>query len=483
MCYIEIKKIMVLVVVFMTMNTYSQNLITNGDFETDPPTRPNIVFIVTDDLGIRDLGCYGSEYYLTPTLDALASEGMRFTNAYSASNVCSPTRASILTGQYPHRVHITDALPWDRLYENPKMVPPNHLKELPSTLPNYAKSLRSAGYKTALFGKWHLGNEYNFYAKEGYKAYGFDEAFAVSGVEKKKDKGVDKLTERCIQFLKANKEVPFVLTLMHHTPHVPLESPQEYKDLYNEIPKGQNQNNQTYAGMISHLDHSVKVILDKLDELELAENTVVIFTSDNGGLRTVTSNKPYRGAKGNLYEGGTRVPLIVRWPGHVLKNSVCDAIVNSVDYFPTFLALAGIDMSAVSLDGIDMLPLLKGETLEERTCYWHFPHRSTPSSSVLDNNWKLVHKIVPDTYELFDLKTYPYETKNLSSKNTEEANRLKLLLKQHLKDSGAQRMRSNTKWDRTQPKGEVRNFGIFYNSEGSELQMVTDPYPDYWFYK
>lgn len=480
MYFKEIKKISVWVVLLMTMNTYTQNLISNGDFETDPMSLPNIVFIVTDDLGIKDLGCYGSEYYRTPTLDALASEGMRFTNAYAASNVCSPTRASILTGQYPHRVHITDALPWDRLYENPELVPPNHLKELPATLPNFAKSLRSAGYKTALYGKWHLGNEYQFFTEGNYTAYGFDEAYPSTGAEKNTDKSVDDLTRKSIEFLEANKQGPFVLTLMHHTPHVPLVCPPEYEAIYNEVPKGQYQNNQTYAGMISHLDQSVKLLLDKLDALELADNTVVIFTSDNGGLKSVTSNHPYRGAKGNLYEGGTRVPLIVRWPGHIEANSISDAIVNSVDYFPTFLALAGVDVPGVSLDGINMIPLLKGGTLEERTCYWHFPHRQTPSSSVLVNNWKLVHQIVPDTYELFDLQSDSEEKNNILDEFPQKFEDLKKLLEGHLQDSGAQRMRPNPQWDSTQPRGAIRNFGIFYGHEGGVQQPVTEPYPD-WF--
>jgi len=165
--------------------------------------RPNIILILADDLGTRDLGCYGSDYYLTPNIDKLASQSMQFNQAYTASHVCSPTRASILTGSYPHSVRITDALPWDRLSDNPKLIPPEHLKELPSTLPTFAKSLRSTGYKTALFGKWHLGNEFKFFSQGGHEDYGFDEAFAVSGAEKKRDKGVDELTERCIEFLEA----------------------------------------------------------------------------------------------------------------------------------------------------------------------------------------------------------------------------------------------------------------------------------------
>jgi arylsulfatase A len=240
-------------------------------------TTPNILFIMADDLGIKDLGCYGSDYYLTPNLDKLASQGMRFTRAYAGCHVCSPTRASILTGRYPHSVHITDALPWDRLYENPKMVPPDHLKELPSNLPTFAKALSSAGYKTALFGKWHLGNEYQFFTQGKHKAYGFDEAFPSLSTERKRDKCVDDLTEHTLEFLEINKEGPFMLCLMHHTPHVPLACPPEDEALYDGVPKGRFQKNQKYAGMVSHLDQSIQRILDKLEVLGLNENTVVFF--------------------------------------------------------------------------------------------------------------------------------------------------------------------------------------------------------------
>ena len=187
--------------------------------------QPNILFIVADDLGVKDLGCYGSDYYRTPNLDALAQQGMRFDRAYAACNVCSPTRAAILTGRAPHRVQLTDALPWDRLFDNPKMIPPEHLKELPSDLPTFGNALRSAGYRTALFGKWHLGNEEKFFTEGAHKAYGFDEAMDCSWKELKRDKGVDELTARTVRFLEENKDEPFMLCLMHHVPHVPMACP------------------------------------------------------------------------------------------------------------------------------------------------------------------------------------------------------------------------------------------------------------------
>ena len=175
------------------------------------PNQTNIIFILADDLGVRDLGCYGSDYYRTPHLDALAREGMRFTRAYSGGHVCSPTRSSLLTGRYPHRVHITDALPWDRLPENPKLVPPDYAKELPASLPTYAKALRAAGYRTALAGKWHLGNDGAFYANKGHEAYGFDEVFNTDLAHAKWDKGVGMLTTWALDFIERNQARPFAL--------------------------------------------------------------------------------------------------------------------------------------------------------------------------------------------------------------------------------------------------------------------------------
>ncbi|MDH3712190.1 MAG: sulfatase [Cyclobacteriaceae bacterium] len=453
----------------------------NAWCQNETPALPNILFIVTDDLGIRDLGCYGSDYYLTPNLDQLASQSMRFTRAYSASHVCSPTRATIFTGKYPHRVRITDALPWDRLSENPKLIPPDHLKELPSDLPMFSKSLQSAGYRTALFGKWHLGNEYQFFTEEGHYAYGFDEAFPSSGSERRRDKCVDDLTARTIAFLESNRERPFMLCLMHHTPHVPLACPPKDEALYDDVPKGRFQKNQKYAGMISHLDQSIKLILERLEALELDENTVVIFTSDNGGLKEVTSNKPYRGSKGNYYEGGIRVPLIVRWPGQISPATVSNAAVHSADYFPSFLALAGLNpIPEAHQDGVNMLPIWRGKNAESRTFYWHFPHRSNPASAVISGDWKLVHHIVTNKYELFDLKTDPEEKSNLISVYSDKFQLLKSMLEEHLQHSGAQRMRPNPDWDSSLPPGKIKNYGTHYPTQGGTYRQVEQAYP-VWF--
>jgi uncharacterized sulfatase len=363
------------------------------------------------------------------------------------------------------------------------MIPPNHLKELPKDFPMVGKSLQAAGYRTALFGKWHLGNEENFFTEGEHKAYGFDEAADCSWQEKKRDKGVDELTDLTIQFLQENKDAPFMVCLMHHVPHVPMACPPEAQALYDGVPKGRFQKNQKYAGMVSHMDQSIEKLLGTLDELELSENTVVIFTSDNGGLKNLTGNKPFRGGKGDLYEGGIRVPLIVRWPGKIKPGSVCDSATISMDYFPTFLEMAGLDlMPEAHLDGESMVPLFNGKVAEPRTLFWHFPHRQNPCSSVMEGDWKLVHQIVSNQYELFDLSADPEEANDLVATHPERAERLAKMLEAHLQGSGAQRMRPNSEWESSRPPGTIKNYGVFYPEGGKVYQQVKEPYPA-WFAK
>jgi len=447
---------------------------------------PNILFIMTDDLGIADLGVYGSDYHLTPRLDRLAAEGMRFTDAYSASPICSPTRAAVLTGRYPHRLHLTDALPWDRLPENPRLVPPNHLKELPASDATYAKSLREAGYRTALFGKWHLGNEHAFFSGGRHRDYGFDEAFDADYRKiNQVDKAVDTLTGEALAFMERNRDQPFMLALHHHTPHVPLAVPPEYERRYDDVPVGERHKKKKYAGMMSHLDEAVGRLLDKLDELKLSDNTIVIFTSDNGGTSGQTSNLPYREGKATLYEGGIRVPLLVRWPGHIKPGSVCNAATVSTDFFPTFLDVAGIPLQPdAHLDGRSLLPWLRGEKPDPtRTVYWHLPHyrHKGPQSAVRDGHWKLIHNIEPDTHELYDLAQDPGEAKNLASAQPERTQELAAKLDTHLTKSGAQLMRPNPDYDPKKPRGPISDMGVFYPKQGGTHQPVKDREYPAWF--
>jgi len=290
--------------------------------------KPNIVFLLIDDLGWADLSCYGSTYHESPNIDKLAGEGMRFTDAYAACPVCSPTRASILTGKYPARLHLTDFIPghW-RPYA--KLIVPKIHNQLPPAEVTIPEALKAAGYVSGCFGKWHLGWGRQF----GPGAQGFD--VSGPGGRNNNDKRVTSLTDQAISFMTHNKNRPFLLYLSHYTVHIPLESSAKLVAKYKaKLKAGQAhpaQANPPYAAMIEHMDAGVARVLAALDKLKIADNTVVIFYSDNGGLKRifhgkgeiVTSNAPLRDEKGSLYEGGIRVPLIVRWPGKVKPASTC----------------------------------------------------------------------------------------------------------------------------------------------------------------
>jgi arylsulfatase A len=307
-----------------------------------PDKKPNFVFILIDDMGWSDLTCYGSKFHETRNIDRLAKQGMRFTDAYAACPVCSPTRASILAGQYPARVGITDFIPghyrpWAKL-----TVPENRL-QLPLESVTIAEVLKEHGYATCYIGKWHLGGKPYLPDKQGFDS-------VIADVRNQNDKQVASFTDEAIRFIEGHADKPFLLYLSHHTVHIPLEAPQELVEKYqNKLKPGNGVNNPVYAAMVEHLDHSVGQILGKLGELGLDDRTVVMFFSDNGGLRQrydgkgeiVTSNAPLRDEKGTLYEGGIRVPLIIRWPGEVKAGATCSTPVSSVDFYPTILELAG----------------------------------------------------------------------------------------------------------------------------------------------
>jgi arylsulfatase A len=392
--------------------------------------KPNFLFILIDDMGWSDVGCYGSRFHETPVIDRLAKQGMRFTDAYAACPVCSPTRASILAGQYPARVGITDFISghW-RPYEKLK-VPINRQQYLPLESVTIAEALKEVGYATASIGKWHLGGGQHSPGNQGFDR-------VIESVQNRNDKQVTGFTDAAIQFIVENKDKPFFLYLSHHTVHIPLEAPRELVEKYEKKPKPKNGvNNPVYAAMIEHLDTSIGRILRKLEELDLDKETVVVFFSDNGGLRqrfdgkgeVVATNSPMRSEKGTLYEGGIRVPLIVRWPGLVKPESECAVRVSSVDFYPTFLEVVGHRGDAKQvLDGESLMPLLRqsGE-LERDAIFWHYPHyhHSTPGGAIRQGDWKLIEFFEDGTLELYNLKEDIAEAKNLAGENPETARRL-----------------------------------------------------------
>jgi len=316
--------------------------------------KPNFVFILMDDMGWTDLSCYGSKFYQSPNIDKLASQGMKFTEAYAACPVCSPTRASILTGKYPARLHLTDFIPGRKILPDQKLLRPEFNLELPLEEITLAEALKSAGYVSGQFGKWHLG-------KKGFEPeqQGFDVGFAAnaSGGLPNSDepgKGEYEITEATLKFIEQNREKPFFAYVAYNTPHIPLAAPKKLVEKYEkQINPALTHTNAVYAAMIESADTQIGRILTKLDELKLDKNTVVIFTSDNGGLHVrewkrevkATRNDPLRAGKGYLYEGGIREPLIVRWPGVVKQGVLCTSVMTSVDYFPTLLEIAGVKIA------------------------------------------------------------------------------------------------------------------------------------------
>jgi len=439
----------------------------------------NIVFILIDDLGVMDLGVQGSTYYQTPNTDRLAAEGMRFVNGYAAHPVCSPTRASLLTGRYPHRLHLTTYIPGAKA-DNRRLIEPDWIKYTRYSETTYAETFRAAGYRTCHIGKWHVG------AKP--ELQGFD-VVTTAGYKKDPDDPwyVDQYTAAAEKFMTDNRDRPFLLTLSHGTVHVPLYERDEKIATYRDKPAGANgQNNPTMAAMIETMDDSVGRVLAKIKELGIEDSTAVVFFSDNGGLSTATSNKPYRGGKSLLYEGGIRVPMIIKWPGVTAPGSTCDARVISNDLYPTFLAMAGLPLKpAQHLDGMDLTPLLRGKgQLDRKTLYFHYPHYHSraPHSAVISENWKLIRFYHQDTVQLFDLAADPGETSDLAEQKPKIAAALDAMLTRHLSTIGAQLPTPNPDYDPDQPhRKPVRQKHDPYEwkQEGDTRTYVTDPSLDY----
>lgn len=398
--------------------------------------KPNIIFILADDLAWAELGCYGSRFNETPNLDRLAGRGMRFTHAYAAAPVCSPYRASFITGQYPARVGITDYLRPDD---------PKHLSTDQVTI---AEMLQRAGYTTGVIGKWHLTGYAHHGAKEVPPTeHGFDEAICSErrGIgggsyfhpyhfnpELKRrlpdEFLVDRLNLEAVEFVGRHGDRPFFLYLSHYAVHTKMVGRPDLVAKYEKRPgagKGNQapRNNPHLAAQLESIDQGVGMILNKLDELDLTERTVVIFTSDNGGEGRVTSNAPLRGAKSQLYEGGIREPLLVCYPGLVPPGTVCNTPVCSIDFYPTFLEMIGLEPDpGQTLDGVSILPLLRNPParLGRDTLYWHYPLAKPhflggrSSGAIRRGDWKLIERFDTGTRELYNLAQDPGEQQNLA---------------------------------------------------------------------
>lgn len=463
-------------------------------------TRPNVVFILVDDLGAHDLGCYGSRFHETPNLDRLAREGMRFEQAYAACPVCSPTRAALLTGKYPPRTGITDFIGGKRAG---KLKPADYSHQLALDEVTLAKAFREAGYKTGLGGKWHLGGP-GFMPKQ----HGFDEAEPDTGDhgwKQEVDRG-DRVTDFAIRFLDAHRSQPFFLYLPHNLVHTPLTTKRQLQAKYEKKaaalpkladddrfrPEGERkdrrvQDHAVYAAMMEDLDTQVGRVLAKLDELGLRDKTIVVFTSDNGGLSTSegspTSNAPLRAGKGWLYEGGIRVPAIVRFPGMVKPGSSCRAPTITTDWFPTLLDLCALPLKpGQHLDGVNLAPALRsGPDPAARPLFWHYPHYGnqggTPGGAIRDGKWKLIESFESGHVSLFDLSHDPGEQIDLSAKHPDKARDLLSQLSHWRTTVGAKMPVANPDPPRTSGPPKKRNvLFIAVDDLKPALACAGDPF-------
>lgn len=421
--------------------------------------RPNVLLIMVDDLGWMDLACQGNKLVETPNIDRLATQGMRFTDAYAAAPVCSPTRAAVLTGQAPARLQITNHIPDQKRFvpDNPKLLPAPMLDHLPLEHVTIAERLQQSGYDTAFLGKWHLSGggstrdggkgkiefapeNQGFDVNIAGAAYGGPPSFFSPYRIYSLPDGDDgeylpyRLAEESIRLIEQKRTRPFFVCLWNYTVHWPMQAPEDLLKKY-ESRKGPGLNDTRYGAMIEALDLSIGRILKALDESGQADNTLVIFASDNGGFGGVSDCRPLRESKGSLYEGGIRVPLIVRWPGHVRPKTVNSTPVISMDFFPTLLELAGLQPDpSQPLDGESLVPVLE-ETgkLKRDALYFHYPnyawHRSNRlGGAIRAGNLKLVENFDDDSLELYDLTRDLSEKQNLASKRPEDAARLQKML-------------------------------------------------------
>jgi arylsulfatase A-like enzyme len=455
------------------LNTAAAGLFAS-QLPTDAAPQPlNFILILMDDLGWADVGCYGSTFYQTPNLDRMAAGGIRFTNGYAACPVCSPSRAAVMTGKYPARTGITNYLPGKHQLPYSKLLPPESKQFLAAEEVTIAELLKPLGYTTAHIGKWHLGPTADHWPeKQGFdvnvggtnsgmpKSFFYPQWKGNPPIEGREGEYLtDRLTDEAVRFIRDNRSRPFFLYLPHYAVHVPVEAKQETAAKYrSRIKPGQVQDDPVYAAMIESMDDSVGRILKTLDDLKLTGRTVVIFTSDNGGLsapewklKPVTSNKPLREGKGHVYEGGIREPFIVKWPG--VKSRTEHAPVCGIDFLPTIAEAAGASESAYKdVDGVSLVPLIRnGKPLQPRALYWHYPHYSNqlgkPAGALRQGDWKLIELYETGNLELYNLRNDIGESKNLAQQMPEKTQELYGMLKSWRASVHAQMPQANPAWD------------------------------------
>ncbi len=446
------------------------------------PNKPNILFILADDLGYHDLSCMGSNYYETPNIDRIASEGMVFTEGYAACQVCSPSRASIMSGKFTARHGITDWIgartgeEWRKAGRFNKLLPPEYVHNLPHEYTTLPESLKEAGYKTFFAGKWHLGSEGSWPEDHGFDINkgGWDKGSPMGGFyapweNPRLESGPNgesltmRLAHETVSFIKAHSDTSFFAFLSFYAVHAPLQTTQEKWAKYRQkaeemgiaesgfemghfLPIRQVQDNPVYGGLVETMDDAVGLVLNALEEMGLADNTIVVFTSDNGGVAAgdafATSNKPLRAGKGYQFEGGIREPYFIKVPWLDIAGKTSDIPAIGTDFYPTLLELAGARLKpAEHTDGISLVPVLNGAHPDERPLYWHYPHYGNqggePSSIIRLGQWKLIHYYEDGRRELYNIKTDPEESNDVVTEYPEIAKQLHEQLFAFLQEAGA----------------------------------------------
>jgi arylsulfatase A-like enzyme len=436
--------------------------------------KPNIVFILADDLGYTDVACFGSKYYETPNIDRLAEDGIRFTSGYTCGANCQPTRAALMSGQYGPRTGVYTVGGIDRFnWQSRPLRPVDNVTELPLDKITIADMLKKAGYATAMFGKWHLGNDRKHHPNQR----GFDEAIESSGVHfdfktnpwtdyPKGQYLADFLTDHAVDFIERHRDQPFFLYLPHYAVHAPHEAKKELIAKFQDKTPAGGHKDPAYAAMIASVDESVGRIVATLDKLGLSENTLVIFSSDNGGVGGyeraglnkggITDNAPLKGGKGMFYEGGVRVPYIFRWKGKIAPGMKNATPINSVDLYPTLVEIAAAESPHdYALDGVSYAPLLTGakKDLNRDAIFWHFPGylgagpgqwRTTPVGSVHAGDWKLIEFFEDGKQELYNLKNDIGEEHNLAAAHPAKVKELHTKLVAWREKVGAKMATPNT---------------------------------------
>ncbi|WP_340112086.1 sulfatase [Maribellus mangrovi] len=503
--------LLLLVVLFSSCNS-----------EKTEPARPNVLFILADDFGYHDMSIMGSQYYETPNIDRIASEGMIFTDGYAACQVCSPSRASILSGKFTARHGITDWIGaptgenWRKLGRSNQLLPPEYEHALNKDYITLPEAMKEAGYRTFFAGKWHLGGKGSWPEDHGFDINkgGWDVGSPKGGYFAPWDNpnlasGPDgenlsmRLARETVDFIRNNKDTAFLAYLSFYAVHGPIQTTAEKWGKYREkaaeqgipekgfkmghfLPIRQVQDNPVYAGLVETMDDAVGVVLNALDELGLSENTIVIFTSDNGGVSAgdafATSNLPLRGGKGYQFEGGIREPYFIKVPG-MGNGQKCSTPVSGTDFYPTILDLIGAPLKpAEHVDGVSLKPLLEDKTIAERPLIWHYPHYGNqggePSSIIRDGDWKLIHYYEDGHEELYNLKNDVSETNDLAAELTDKTAEMSTKLFSMLDEMGARYPVRDPEWTKEKEEDHMK-YVIETRWPQLEKQRLNFLSPDY----